>query len=78
MKITVRGTRKHSKHQLHVSTWQEPNWIERHILRRRPGVVNYVGKGTKWFVMEVGKRSPLDFKPVTDKVLLEMLKKIHP
>lgn len=78
MKVTVRGMRKHSKHQLHVSTWHEPNWFEKWILAKSPGVVNYVGKGSKWFIMEMGTTTPVDFTPVTNKTLLAMLKKIHP
>ena len=73
MKVHLRGTRKHSKYQLHVSTWQTPNWFERWILWRKPQVVEYVGKGTKWFVMTIGKKTVLEFAPVNDAVLLEWL-----
>lgn len=78
MKVTLRGTRKHEKHQLHVSTWHEPNWFEKWLMAKSPRVVNYVGKGIKWYVMELGETAPLDYTPVTDKTLLEFLKKIHP
>ncbi|HMG94334.1 MAG TPA: hypothetical protein VK589_29945 [Chryseolinea sp.] len=73
MKIFLRGTRKHSKHQLHVSTWQTPTWFEKYFMFRRSRVVEYVGAGTKWFEMTVGKRTVLNFLPITDQVLISWL-----
>jgi hypothetical protein len=78
MTVTLRGTRKHGKYQLHVSTYHQPNWIEKWILFRRAHVVNYVGKGTKWYIMEAGKKSILDFRPVSNRTILRFLKKTHP
>lgn len=76
MKVTLRGTRQHTKHQLHVSTWHEPNWFEKWILAKSPRVVNYVGNGTKWFIMEIGTTAPLDYTPLTSKTLVEFLRNV--
>lgn len=80
MTISVRpnGTRKHSAHQLHISTWWQPNWFEYWFLFRRGHVRDYVGKGTKWFRMKLGYRQPLVYKPVTNKAVINFLKSIHP
>ena len=78
MQVTNRGTRKHGKYQLHVSTWQVPNFIEKWILFKRPRVVNYVGKGTKWFIMYASPVHGLQYKPLKNKTLLKWLQTIHP
>lgn len=77
MKVYYRGQRKHGKHQLHISTWQVPNFIEKWLLARSARIVNYVGKGTKWFVMEMGETTPLEFTPVKDKLLIRWLSDIE-
>lgn len=78
MKIIYRDQKKHEGHQLHVSTWHEPNWFEKWILLKSAGVVHYVGKGTKWYVMTLGEKIPLEYTPVTNKTILKFLKEIHP
>lgn len=77
MKVHLRGTRKHSKYQLHVSTWQTPNWFEKYFMFRKARVVDYVGAGTKWFEMRLGKKSVLNFTPVTNNILLTWLKTVR-
>jgi len=77
MKIYYRGQRKHNKRQLHISTWQVPNWFEKWFMARSAHVVNYVGSGTKWFVMELGELTPLEFTAVKDKLLIQWLCKIE-
>lgn len=77
MKVIYRGQRKHTKHQLHISTWQVPNFIEKWLLIKSPQVVNYVGSGTKWFVMQLGEVNPLEYTPVKDPVLIQWLSDIQ-
>ncbi len=78
MNVHIRGKRKHDKHQMHISTWHQPNWFERYIMQRRSHIVNYVGKGTKWFIMELGKKNPIEYREVKNKTILKMLKELHP
>ena len=78
MKVYIRGKRQHSKHQLHVSTYQVPNWFEKIFMFRRSGNYEYVGKGTKWFRMTIGRKTAIQYKPVTNKHLLAILKSVHP
>lgn len=79
MKVIVRGKQRHDKHRLRINTWHEPeNWFEKYILRRREKIVVYVGAGTKWYVMTLGKTggAAIDFTPVTNKSLIFQLSKI--
>ena len=80
MKVQFRGKRQHSKHQMHISTWQTPNWFEKWLLFKRPCIVNYVGKGTKWYEMRIGPRYKgfVKYISVKNKTLLEWLRKQHP
>jgi hypothetical protein len=78
MKVYFRGMRKHSKHQMHISTWQTPNWFEKWFMFRRAKTVEYVGKGTKWFRMTLSYGAIFQYKPVTDATLLKFLKDLHP
>jgi len=78
MTVQIRGTKKHDKHRMHVSTWQTPNWFEWLFMFRRKSIVDYVGKGTKWFVMKVGFDAKLQYTPVKSKSLIEILKQLHP
>lgn len=77
MTVYYRGMRKHGKHQLHISTWQVPTFFEKWFMARSAMVVNYVGKGTKWFLMQLGEVNPLDYTPVQDKKLIRWLSDIE-
>lgn len=77
MKIYYRGKRQHGKRQLHISTWQVPTFIEKWFLAKSPQVVNYVGTGTKWFIMQLGEINPLDYTPVKDKQMIQWLSDIE-
>ncbi len=78
MNVQIRGTKRHDNHRMHVSTWETPNWFEKIFMFKRQRVAHYVGKGTKWYVMELGKVNPLEYRAVKSKSLNEILKAIHP
>lgn len=87
MRVTIRGKRHHGKrHQMHVSTFQKPSWIEWLFLFMRKGQYDYVGKGRTWYRLRLatanGKRKQKvfvqDAKPVRSKSLIKVLQNVHP